>query len=228
MSSGLTLAFDLYGTLFNTNSVDEAVKNYLGDRSGSFASAWREKQIEYSFRRGLMRQYVPFNVCIADALDYVCDKFDVELEEQEKLGLLQQYRQLKFFADVEPALQQLRDEGHGLHVLSNGYPDDLQALLGNSGIKSYFQKIVSVDEIKTFKPDPDVYTHFLRRVGSTSKQTWLVSGNPFDCIGAMATGFNCVSVDRGSERVFDSWGGKPSIRIAGLDALPGELRQHMP
>ena len=59
-----TLAFDVYGTLIDTRGVLETLEKWLdtGDAL-SVSKLWREKQLEYSFRRGLMRDYVDFSVC---------------------------------------------------------------------------------------------------------------------------------------------------------------------
>ncbi len=54
------LAFDVYGTLIDTQGVTVELERRLSDASkaGEFAKRWREKQLEYSFRHGLMGAYV--------------------------------------------------------------------------------------------------------------------------------------------------------------------------
>ena len=56
----VTLGFDVYGTLIDTAGVTEALKQYAGENAAAFSSLWRDKQLEYSFRRALMQNYVPF------------------------------------------------------------------------------------------------------------------------------------------------------------------------
>ena len=51
------LGFDVYGTLTDTHGVVVALKAHVGDRATTFSQLWRDKHLEYSFRRGLMRQY---------------------------------------------------------------------------------------------------------------------------------------------------------------------------
>ena len=54
-----TLAFDVYGTLINTHGVVSLLENMVGDNAHAFSTTWREKQLEYSFRRGkiIKRRY---------------------------------------------------------------------------------------------------------------------------------------------------------------------------
>ena len=88
-----------------------------------------------------------------------------------------------------------------------------------AGIEYFFSDIVSVDEIKSFKPDPAVYEHFLHRAKTTSSEAWLISSNPFDVIGAMAAGMRAVWVKRSDKALFDPWGVTPTVTITNLSEL---------
>jgi len=50
----LKIAFDIYGTLFDTQGVVFLLKGFIGDLAEEFSLTWRNKQLEYSFRKGLM------------------------------------------------------------------------------------------------------------------------------------------------------------------------------
>ena len=75
----LTLAFDVYGTLIDTHGVVEALRPRLGSRALAFARAWRDKQLEYAFRRTVMGCYADFSVCVDQALTYTAQAFGVTL-----------------------------------------------------------------------------------------------------------------------------------------------------
>ena len=68
----ITLAFDGYGTLVEPAGMANYLADDLGDQAANFADFWREKQLEYSFRRGLMQNYADFSVCTSDALNFTC------------------------------------------------------------------------------------------------------------------------------------------------------------
>jgi len=214
-----TLAFDVYGTLIDTHGVVVQLEAYVGSRAGEFSRMWREKQLEYSFRRGLMRAYADFRVCTADALEYTRRVFDIALDEEARQSLLGAYAVLPAFGDVEDGLSRARELGFRMLAFSNGVPDAVEALLTHAGIRHFFEDVVSVDEVKTFKPDPAVYRHFLERAGAAAADSWLVSSNPFDVIGAISSGMRAVWVRRSSGIVFDPWGIEPTIVIDSLSAL---------
>src|SRR5690606_29632806 len=123
------LGFDVYGTLIDTAGVTAALRPLAGEQAGAFAQLWREKQLEYSFRRALMDRYEDFSVCIAQAFEFACRRFRVAPDDAQRARLLGLYRQLPAFADVAPGLVTLGRLPLRLYAFSNGRRDDVEALL---------------------------------------------------------------------------------------------------
>jgi len=123
------LGFDVYGTLVNTAAIETPLRELMGDLAGVFAARWREKQLEYSFRRGLMQHYADFSVCTRQALDYCCEATAQPLSREQRSALIAAYAELPIFTDVLDALAQLAGEGHRLFAFSNGAKADVQAIL---------------------------------------------------------------------------------------------------
>ena len=110
--------------------------------------------------------------------------------------MLDQARIPVVFDDVPEALQALTDAGHELSVFSNGTADQLEAIVGETGIARYFTQLISVDEVGAFKPAPAVYQHAPARLGRAIGDVWLVSANPFDAAGAKAAGMRVAKLER--------------------------------
>jgi 2-haloacid dehalogenase len=91
-----------------------------------------------------------------------------------------------------------------------------------------FDDIVSVDEIRTFKPDPAVYHHLVARGGASIENTWVVSSNPWDVIGAKSAGIRAVWVKRRKQGVYDPWGIAPDIVTRSLPDAVRTLRWTYP
>jgi len=219
----ITLAFDVYGTLIDTAGVTEALKQYVGDRAAAFSGLWRDKQLEYSFRRGLMQNYQSFAVCTRNALDYACAHFHADIPQAAREKLMAGYKTLPVFPDAAEGLEDLRSAGFRMFAFSNGLAQDVSGLLRNAGIDRYFAGVVSVDEVRSFKPNPAVYCHFLRRAQSTGGAAWLISGNPFDVIGAISAGMRGAWIQRSAEAVFDPWEIAPTITVSNIRDLRGAI-----
>lgn len=215
----ITLGFDIYGTLINPYGVTTKLAEYT-DQSAEFSRIWRDKQLEYTFKRGLMRRYENFAVCTRNALDYTDTLLNTGLDDQAKQALMDAYRVLPAFDDVVETLKLSKDAGFRLFGFSNGLQSAVEGLLEHAGISEYFDGVVSVDDLKTFKPNPDVYHYFIKSTGAEPGNAWLVSSNPFDVQGAINIGMKAAWLQRSHIVIFDPWGIEPTLRIKSLAELP--------
>ena len=218
-----TLAFDVYGTLINTSGVFNSLEKMIGVKAKLVMNTWRNKQLEYSFRRGLMNKFVDFSVCTKDALEFSCKTYKVNLSNAQKEALMNEYKVLPSFEDVKEGLQTLKNEGHKIYAFSNGSANTVSNLLINAEIIHLFDGVVSVEDVQVFKPSPLVYKHFNKKTGSTRATSWLISSNSFDVIGAASYGMRTAWVKRSSESIFDPWGNEPTTIINSIKELTTKL-----
>ncbi len=219
-----TLAFDVYGTLIDPLGVSQRLAAIAGDKTQALAQLWRDKQIEYLFRRALGRDYQPFSVCTSQALDFAAAQLQVGISAADKEQLLASYRELPAYDEVAESLHALKNAGYRNYAFSNGEPDDLAYLLAHAGLDEALDGIVSVHDVKSFKPDPAVYEHFIAQAGGSPDDTWLVSGNPFDIIGAHMSGWHTAWIRRNPAMQFDPWGIEPELVVTDTRELSAGLR----
>ncbi|CAM3621888.1 haloacid dehalogenase type II [Halomonas sp. FME1] len=219
------LAFDVYGTLIDTQGVTVELGRRLKDAAkvDEFARRWRDKQLEYSFRHGLMGAYVPFSECTREALVFVDRALHTGLSDNDHDHLMAVYGELPAFDDVVPALDQLRSAGIRCVAFSNGTADAVSKLLTRAGVENHMDDVISADEVKRFKPDPAVYAHLRSRLETRPEQTWLISSNPFDVIGATHAGLRSAWIRRRSDAPFDPWGIEPDMTVTDLETLADRL-----
>lgn len=216
----LTFGFDVYGTLIDTHGVVVELEQYIGDLAATFSQIWREKQLEYTFRRGLMQSYEPFGICTKQALEFVNQHLQCGLSEAQLANLIECYRTLPAFTDAPTGLEAMKQSGAAIYAFSNGQAHAVEHVLRHADILHYFDGIVSVDEIKTFKPDPRVYEHFIARTQANLNTAWLVSSNGFDVIGAIKAGMKAAWIQRNPSLILDPWEISPTITLTNLLALP--------
>ena len=84
----------------------------------------------------------------------------------------------------------------GMAVLSNGSPKMLETALGAAGIASHFDRVLSVDALKRYKPDPLVYQMATDVYGCAPADIIFFSSNNWDISGAGAFGFTTIWVNR--------------------------------
>jgi len=218
------IGFDIYGTLVDPLEMNEHLRPVVGEElADHFSELWRQKQVEYTFRRGLMRRYEDFGVCTRQALAHTADVLGVEISEKDREKLIEEYQNLRPFPDVIPGIEALKSGGHRLVAFSNGVEATARTLLDRAGVLPHLKEVISVDDLKTFKPDPQVYEYLARRLGTQPSETWLISSNPFDVIGAKATGLKSAWVQRNPNTRFDPWDIEPDLVVEDLEQLAERL-----
>jgi len=218
------LAFDVYGTLIDPFHMEEHLRPAFGEKTKEASELWRGKQIEYSFRRALMKKYRNFDACTSQALRFVCTQLGISLSEEAREKLMSKYLELPAYPDVTGALDELAAQGFTIAACSNGTEDAVRGLLDHAAVLPHFSKIVSVDPIRTFKPDPAVYERLVAEVRTRRDLVWLISSNPFDVIGAKACGLRTAWVQRDPKRVFDPWEFEPDLVVHTLNELADQLK----
>jgi 2-haloacid dehalogenase len=172
-----------------------------------------------------MGRYVDFDAVTRDAFRITAATLGVDLRTAEA-GLLDVYRRLPAFADAAEGLVRLAEAGHRLVAFSNGVGATLRGLLTHARLMPPLSDVVSVDEVRTYKPSPTVYQHLVTRGGLSGDRTWLVSSNAWDVLGAKSAGLRAAWVRRSARAQWDGGGiGEPDLVVATLGELPDRLER---
>jgi 2-haloacid dehalogenase len=212
------LVFDAYGTLFDVHSVLQRCEQFWPGKGAQLSQLWRTKQLEYTWQRSLMQRYQAFTSVTRDALDYACEALGLPLDETRTAALMAQYLDLAAYPDVPPALQALKAAGRKLAILTNGSPDMIEPLVKNRAMQAIFDAVLSVHELRVFKPSPQVYELAVKRLGVAARDIGFVSSNCWDALGAKSFGFNVYWINRTGAPV-DRLGFQPDGLLKGLGDL---------
>jgi 2-haloacid dehalogenase len=211
------LVFDAYGTLYDVHAVVQRCDEFWPGRGTELSKLWRAKQLEYTWQRSLMRRYAPFSQVTREALAYACQALKLPLDGEREAGLMQEYLRLAAYPDVPGALGRFKMK---TAILSNGSPDMLDPLVRHSGLK--FDAVLSVDDVKIFKPAPAVYQVAVDRLGVKKEDIGFVSSNCWDALGAKSFGFRVYWINRAGAPL-DALGLQPDGQLRSLGDLPEVL-----
>ncbi|MBL4719875.1 MAG: haloacid dehalogenase type II [Alphaproteobacteria bacterium] len=187
--------FDAYGTMFDVHSAAAACRDDLGDKADSLSALWRQKQLEYTWLRTLMKAHVDFWQITGDALDYAMAATDLEdAALREKLMSL--YLTLKAYPEVPDVLSRLKDAGMQTGILSNGSPMMLKAAVDSAGIAANLDHVLSVEDVGVFKVAPQTYQLAVDRLSLAPSEICFMSSNAWDAAGAANFGFQVLWINR--------------------------------
>lgn len=104
--------------------------------------------------------------------------------------------ELPLHADVAPGLERLHGEGIRLVTLTNGGADLVHALIERGGIQRYVEQVLSVAEVRRWKPAAEPYRYAAERCRVRPEQMMLVAAHPWDVDGAKRAGLAAAWINR--------------------------------
>jgi 2-haloacid dehalogenase len=212
------LVFDAYGTLYDVHSVVQRCESFFPGAGARLSQRWRAKQLEYTWLRTLMRRYAPFSTVTREALAHSCEALSLPLGVTQMEALMAEYLMLSPFPEVAKALAKMKPTKA---ILSNGSPDMLEPLVRDS--KLALDAVLSVDELRIYKPAPQVYQLAVKRLGVPKEQIGFVSSNCWDALGAKSFGFRVFWINRAGAPL-DRLGFQPDRVISRLSELDEVLQ----
>jgi 2-haloacid dehalogenase len=213
--------FDAYGTLFDVHDAVQQEAGQLGDQADSVSAVWRQKQLQYTWLRSLMRQHADFYQITADALDYALETHGVDDRELRE-RLLELYLTLAAYPEVPETLRRLRAGGIATAILSNGEPRMLTAAVDNANLRALLDDVITVEAVGVYKPDPAVYALGPQRTGLPARRICFVSANAWDVAGAATYGFRVIWLNRFGQPA-ERLPGRPEATVTRLDAVADAL-----
>lgn len=210
--------FDAYGTLFDVSGAARQVEHMIGDKWERLAELWRAKQLQYTWLRSLMGRHADFWQVTGDALDFAMDSLDLR-DTPLRDRLMELYLRLNAYPEVTEVLARFNARGIKCALLSNGSPMMLSEAGANAGVANFLDPVLSVEEVRVFKPHPSVYQLVLDRLCLKREEICFVSSNGWDAFAAKAFGFHviwCNRLSQPSERIPEV----PDCQIRSLMELP--------
>jgi 2-haloacid dehalogenase len=214
------VVFDAYGTLFDVHSVAALADEIFFGQGTTLSAQLRAKQLEYTWLRTLMGRYEDFEAVTRAALDYACKALQLDCDGTTCERLMQEYLRLKPFPEVGEALRAL--SRYRLAILSNGSPNMLDPLIKNAGMQETFEHVISVDELKIYKPDPRVYKLACDKLSVDKTDVAFISSNFWDVSGSGHFGFRAFWINRVRAHP-DPLGYAPVATLCGLTELAQQL-----
>ena len=218
------LVFDAYGTLFDVYSVVSLCEQLFPGNGNALAVMWRVKQLQYSLLRSMMNRYRDFWNLTEDGLVYSAHSLKLDLTPAKRTRLMDAYLTLAAFPDVKVGLEQLKAIGVRLAILSNGEPKMLASATRSAGIASLLDAVISVDEIKTFKPSPRVYALVEPHLKVSARETGFVSSNNWDVNGAGSAGLTAFWIQRAAAEPPEELGYPAARVVHAITDLPALVR----
>lgn len=146
---------------------------------------WFDRLLRDGMALTLAGDYAPFPEVAASALRTLTRG---EITDDGVAHVLAGFTQLPAQPDAEDAMRLLTENGIRVVCLSNGAAQTTTDFLQRTGLADFVERVLTVADIRSWKPPARVYHYALEEIGATAEQVALVAVHAFDCHGAHNVG----------------------------------------
>ena len=214
--------FDANETLLDLGALDPHFEQAFGD--AGVRRAWFLQLLQSALVATVTGTYSDFGEVGGAALEMVAEREGVDLSDGDKQKFLGDMRELPPHPEVAESLDRLRDAGLRLATLTNSTGQVAEAQMENSGLRDYFEQILSADDVKRLKPAPEPYRMAAESLGVELGQVRLVAAHAWDVAGALRAGCAAAFVARPG-MVLDPLVERPDVVGADLRQVADRILQ---
>lgn len=221
ISAQMVIVFDLNGTLLDTRAVRLALRSIFGRKLDS--EQFFTRILQYSMALTLAGEYRAFSDIALAVLRMEADAREIELTDTARKRIGTALKSLPPFHEVPGSLRKLRNAGFRMAVLTNSAAEDARLQLANAKLSGYFENVLSVAQVRRFKPSRETYEFAANALGVQPHQMLMVAAHPWDLMGAGAAGCRTAFIQRPGKALFPG-APKPTYVASDVAELARQLK----
>ena len=206
------LVFDVNQTLLDLNALRPQFARLFGD--GKALDEWFNLLLQYSLVVTVADSYTDFGSVARAVLQMMAKIKSVSVSKEDEARIIQGLLSLPPHPDVTENLKRLRAAGLRMVTLTNSSPAAVKAQLQNSGLSQYFDESISVESVRRFKPDLQVYRSAAAELGEKPEDLLLIAAHAWDVFGALKAGWQAALLTRSGVAPFPL---SPAPQLSGSD-----------
>lgn len=189
-----TILFDINETVLDLASLHETFKKHFSDEGTT--KLWFLNLLHDSKIAALTDIDTTFAELAKIALTNLAHEQSITITNEMQSDILEGMANLHPHPDIIPALENLQQNQFMTVAFSNSSQKLINNQITNAGLSPYFDKVISVEGAKSFKPDPKVYKYAASTLGKEVSELRLIACHDWDTHGAMSAGLQAAYVAR--------------------------------
>ncbi|MEA4988036.1 MAG: HAD-IIIA family hydrolase [Anaerovorax sp.] len=183
MKKKTTVLFDFDGTIMDTNDI--------------IVKSW-----QYTFRtlEGKERPIEEILATFGEPLHITMERILPGFDSEEAIEIYRSYQfnhyqeLIELFPGMEKLITELKQEGYKLAVVTSRLRNSTESGLNKFDLTEHFDVIVTADDTKKHKPDPEPVLIALEKLGSNPQEAIMIGDSMFDVLCAQNAGVDAVLV----------------------------------
>ncbi|MFD2580944.1 HAD family hydrolase [Pedobacter vanadiisoli] len=180
--------FDLNGTMINDMAFhNEAWHNILTKDLGANISFDAVKKQMYGKNQDLLERVFGVGYFSQEQIDQI----SIEKERRYQAAYK---KHLTLITGLDNFLERAKQSGIQMAIGSAAIPFNINFVLDNLNIRSYFKAIVSAEDVANSKPDPETFTKGAEILGVSASECIVFEDAPKGVEAAQNAGMKCVAL----------------------------------
>lgn len=214
------LILDVYETLLDMSDVERKINNIFDSSKGY--TLWFELFMQYCFVDNCIRQFHSFADIARASMEMIAQKLGRTIQGGEIDSVMEMLKHLPVHENVQEGLSLLNDHGFRITALTNSPQNTVCERMERTGLISYFETVLSAEQLKQYKPSLEVYEWAAKKLGVAPNEAMLVSAHGWDIAGAAGAGMLTAFIQRGKQMLY-RLSPKPNLVCKNLTELALQL-----
>lgn len=214
------ILFDVYETLLNMADLEKKVNQLLDSKRGY--NLWFELFMQYCFVDNCTSKFNSFSSIAEATMKMAAQTLGKNVAGDEIRFVLELLRHLPIHHEVQPGLSALADKSYRIAALTNSPEATVTARMENTGLISYFERVLSAEPVKKYKPSVEVYNWAAKQLKLDPGKILMVSAHGWDLAGAHNAGMKTGYL-RQSKQMLYPLAPKPHLVCKNLEDLANQL-----
>jgi 2-haloacid dehalogenase len=190
--------------------------------SGRAYTIWFEQLMQYCFVDNCVGKFNDFGSIAKATMQMTAFRLGRKIDDDDIDFIMELLKQLPVHDGVPEGLSELNDLGYRLAALTNSPARVVSERMEPTGLISYFEKVLSAEEIKKYKPCTEVYQWAARKLSVATNECMLVSAHGWDIAGGAYAGMQTAFLSRGRKMLYPL-APKPNLVCSSLQQLAEQL-----
>jgi 2-haloacid dehalogenase len=194
------ILLDVYETMLDMSEIERRVNNLMSSKRGYLI--WFEQFMQYCFVDNCTVQFNDF-LSIAKATMQMTGKMLGRTIAEEDINyILEHLKHLPLQEGIQEGLSLLHDQGFRIAAFTNSPEDTVSERMERTGLISYFEKVLSAEKVKKYKPCKEVYEWVASMLELELSDILLVSAHGWDIAGAANAGMQTAYMQQPRQMLY--------------------------
>tara|TARA_X000001036_G_scaffold15882_1_gene13290 strand:- start:437 stop:1120 length:684 start_codon:yes stop_codon:yes gene_type:complete len=210
--------FDVNQTIFNLKEIEKRFKKNKIDPN--LVDKWFNNVLKEGFSLSSTNSFFSFKDIAINELKRIVKKEKKNLKIVNYL--FDGFKSLNANPKIKESFIKLNQNNIKVITLTNGPKENCLSLLKKNKLSDHIHECFSIEEIKTWKPDPKVYLYVSKKLNINPKNIIMIAAHGWDIFGAKSTGMKTGYISN-YEFFLNSYYPKPDFLASNSLALVNKI-----